>query len=191
MSATLRAAGLGVTAGTAQLLAGVDLGCEPGEFIAIVGPNGAGKSTLLKTLLGLSAPSAGTVTVGERAVGDIRGRERAGLLAWLPQRDAGVEPVRVVDRVASARFRFAGAARHLWPLPLARWTRSISVAWPSGWSTRSRVVRRSGSRWRRWRLRRRRGGSSTSRRITWTRPGRSRSIVISGRAGGPGRACWR
>ncbi len=107
MSATLHAAGLGVTAGSARLLDAVDLRAEPGEFLAVVGPNGAGKSTLLRALLGLARPASGTVTVGDRPVTTLGGRERAGLLSWLPQRDAGVEPVRVVDRVAAARFRFA------------------------------------------------------------------------------------
>ena len=107
MSGTLVAEGLGVTAGQARLLEAVTVRAEPGEFLAIVGPNGAGKSTLLKALLGLTKPSAGAVSVGGRPVADLGGRERAGVLSWLPQRDAGVEPVRVVDRVAAARFRFA------------------------------------------------------------------------------------
>ncbi|MDP6944720.1 MAG: ABC transporter ATP-binding protein, partial [Myxococcota bacterium] len=57
-------------------------------------------------LLGLLTPSEGAVTVGAHAVGALGGRARAELLSWLPQRDAGVEPLRVVDRVAAARFRF-------------------------------------------------------------------------------------
>ncbi len=106
MSVALNVDGLTVTAGAARLLGAVDLRADPGDFIAIVGPNGAGKSTLLKALLGLLSPSEGAVTVGSHAVGALGGRARAELLSWLPQRDAGVEPVRVVDRVAAARFRF-------------------------------------------------------------------------------------
>ena len=98
--------GLGVTAGKVQLLEGVELTAEPGAFVAVVGPNGAGKSTLLKTLLGLLKPATGEVSVGERQVSELSGRDRAALLSWLPQRDAGVEPVRAIDRVAAARFRF-------------------------------------------------------------------------------------
>jgi NitT/TauT family transport system ATP-binding protein len=44
------------------------LSIEPGEFCAIVGPTGCGKSTTLGMVAGLSRPSAGTVTVGGRAV---------------------------------------------------------------------------------------------------------------------------
>ena len=97
---------LSVVAGQTTLLSDVQLQAKPGDFVAIVGPNGAGKSTLLKTILGLRRPSQGSASIGKREVSSIGGRERAGLLSWLPQRDAGVEPVRVVDRVASARFRF-------------------------------------------------------------------------------------
>ncbi|WP_141204712.1 ABC transporter ATP-binding protein [Streptomyces griseorubiginosus] len=42
----------------------IDLTVRPGETIALMGRNGAGKSTLLNTLVGLVAPSTGTVRVG-------------------------------------------------------------------------------------------------------------------------------
>ena len=46
------------------------LAIPAGQVVALVGPNGAGKSTLLNLAVGLSAPSAGHVTVlGGRAAG--------------------------------------------------------------------------------------------------------------------------
>lgn len=42
---------------------GVDLAISPGEVVAFLGPNGAGKTTTLDMVLGLTAPSTGTVTV--------------------------------------------------------------------------------------------------------------------------------
>jgi ABC-type branched-subunit amino acid transport system ATPase component len=42
-------------------VAGVSLSVGEGEIIALVGPNGAGKSTLLRTVIGLEAPTAGTI----------------------------------------------------------------------------------------------------------------------------------
>ena len=43
--------------------AGIDLEIRPGEVVAFLGPNGAGKTTTIDMLLGLSDPTAGTVTV--------------------------------------------------------------------------------------------------------------------------------
>ena len=42
---------------------GVDLSIRRGEVVALLGPNGAGKTTTLDMLLGLTAPSSGTVRV--------------------------------------------------------------------------------------------------------------------------------
>ncbi|MFN8597877.1 MAG: ABC transporter ATP-binding protein [Anaerolineae bacterium] len=41
----------------------LDLAVQPGEIMGIIGHNGAGKSTTLKMIVGLIAPTSGTVTV--------------------------------------------------------------------------------------------------------------------------------
>ncbi|WEO97698.1 ATP-binding cassette domain-containing protein [Streptomyces sp. FXJ1.172] len=46
-------------------LRNVDLTVTPGETIALMGRNGAGKSTLLGSLVGLLAPTTGSVRVGD------------------------------------------------------------------------------------------------------------------------------
>jgi ABC-type glutathione transport system ATPase component len=58
----LSARGLCVRADNRLLLDRIDLDLHEGEIVTVIGPNGAGKTTLLKTLLGFTAPSAGSVT---------------------------------------------------------------------------------------------------------------------------------
>ncbi len=56
-------------------LRGLDLRVQKGEVVAIVGASGSGKSTLLNILAGYDTPSAGQVTVGERNLLRMGGRE--------------------------------------------------------------------------------------------------------------------
>ncbi len=65
----MEASGLGKRYGRTWALGECTLGIPAGQVTALVGPNGAGKTTLLNLVVGLTAPSAGTVTVlgGHRA----------------------------------------------------------------------------------------------------------------------------
>jgi len=50
-----------------EVLRGIDLEAEQGEFLALMGPSGSGKTTLLNLIGGLDRPDRGTITVaGER-----------------------------------------------------------------------------------------------------------------------------
>ena len=68
-----------------EILKGIDLKIQRGEFVAIVGASGVGKSTLLRVLMGLAAPSHGAVTM-TRAPGFDRDMalvfQDARLLPW-------------------------------------------------------------------------------------------------------------
>jgi ABC-2 type transport system ATP-binding protein len=65
----VRTRGLGKRYGSTWALQGCTLEVPRGRVTALVGANGAGKTTLLRTLVGLSAPSAGEAWVLGRRVG--------------------------------------------------------------------------------------------------------------------------
>ena len=67
----------------------LDVSLATGEVLALLGPNGGGKTTLLKTLLGLLPPKAGAVRLGERDLTHYSIRERARLIAYVPQVHTG------------------------------------------------------------------------------------------------------
>jgi len=63
----------------------LDVALGTGEVLALLGPNGGGKTTLLKTLLGLLPPKAGEVRLDGATLSARSIRERARLIAYVPQ----------------------------------------------------------------------------------------------------------
>ena len=62
--------------GKVQVMHGVSVDIDDGEFVVLVGPSGCGKSTLLRMLAGLEEISSGTVSIGDRVVNDVLPKER-------------------------------------------------------------------------------------------------------------------
>jgi zinc/manganese transport system ATP-binding protein len=80
-AAVLAVEGLTVRLGGRDVLQDVRFSIGPGQFVGLIGSNGAGKTTLLKVILGLLAPTAGTVSVcGEPHAA------RKGLVGYVPQK---------------------------------------------------------------------------------------------------------
>ena len=62
-----------------DVLRGLNLDVDAGEFIAFMGPSGSGKTTLLNLIGGLDTPSAGTVRISGDEISSLSGRR---LAAW-------------------------------------------------------------------------------------------------------------
>ena len=66
-----------------EILHGIDLTLQPGEFCAVIGPSGSGKSTLLTTIGLLDRPTAGslrihgieTTSMNDTELTDLRGHQ--------------------------------------------------------------------------------------------------------------------
>jgi multiple sugar transport system ATP-binding protein len=67
---------LKVQFGQVEILKGLDLKIDSGEFIVLVGPSGCGKSTLLNIIAGLEKPSAGRIEIGGRDVTRVAPKDR-------------------------------------------------------------------------------------------------------------------
>jgi nitrate/nitrite transport system ATP-binding protein len=97
----------GEGANRTEVLSGIDLSVEEGEFIAIVGFSGSGKTTLISSIAGLVQPDAGEIKVKGRPIAG-PGRDRGvvfqsySLMPWLSVRD---NVALAVDSVLTDRSR--------------------------------------------------------------------------------------
>jgi iron complex transport system ATP-binding protein len=94
---------LRVERGHRRVLDGVDFVVECGRWVSVVGPNGAGKTTLLHAIAGLVDPCAGRAELFGRDAGDLGVRERARLVALVPQNPIVPIGARVIDYVLLGR----------------------------------------------------------------------------------------
>jgi iron complex transport system ATP-binding protein len=102
----IKAEGVRVELGGHEIIRGVSLTVESGTWHAVIGPNGAGKSTLLRAVAGLLA-YRGDILVGGAAIRSLSIKERARLIAFVPQ-----QPQLPADTTVGAYVLF-GRTPHL------------------------------------------------------------------------------
>src|SRR3989338_4371086 len=88
-----------------SVLKNVSLNVYAGDFLIIFGPSGSGKSTLLHTLLGLEAPSSGSVFFEEKDIyrassEDDRAEYRKRFIGMVYQQPNCIKALSVVENVA-------------------------------------------------------------------------------------------
>lgn len=70
---------------SAPVLNGIDLDLHDGEIGILLGKNGSGKTTLFKNILGIDAPSGGTIRFDGEDLLKLPKRDRARRIAYVPQ----------------------------------------------------------------------------------------------------------
>ena len=78
-----------------RVLDGLDLSIKDGEMIALLGKNGAGKTTLLRLIPSFLRCTRGTISIDSVPVKDMKLRERARFMAYIPQITKSVFPYSV------------------------------------------------------------------------------------------------
>ena len=68
--------GVRKTFGTTEVLHGVSVEIDDGEFVILVGPSGCGKSTLLRMIAGLENITIGEIAIGGRVVNNVAPKAR-------------------------------------------------------------------------------------------------------------------
>jgi ABC-2 type transport system ATP-binding protein len=99
VSVVLRVSALGRRYGELDALRDVSFNADAGELIAVVGPNGAGKTTLLSIVVGIQAPSAGTVDRGADRTSPAPTRPARSRVGWAPQAPALYSKLSVAENL--------------------------------------------------------------------------------------------
>ena len=92
--------------GAVPVLHDVSLEVGQGDFICFVGPNGAGKTTMLRVMTHYFQPSEGRALIDGRSERMLAPRERARLVALVPQTEDMVFPFSVRAMVLLGRYPY-------------------------------------------------------------------------------------
>ncbi len=106
--ASVTLSGVRKSFGSTEVVHGVDVGVEDGEFCVLVGPSGCGKSTLLRMIAGLEEISGGRIAIGERVVNGVAPKERD--IAMVFQNYALYPHMSVYDNMAFS-LKLAGESK--------------------------------------------------------------------------------
>ena len=64
--------------GTVEVLRGIDMTVEAGEFAVVMGPSGSGKTTLLNLLAGIDTPDSGSILIEGTDISGMSDRQLTG-----------------------------------------------------------------------------------------------------------------
>ena len=104
----LRVAGISAGYGEKAVLRSVEFTLRAGECAALLGPNGSGKTTLLRTISGVLAPQTGSIELLGRPLTSLSPRQRARMVAVVPQRGQLPQGLTARQMVLLGRFAHLG-----------------------------------------------------------------------------------
>jgi len=87
-------------------ITGLTLSVGEAEFIGLLGANGSGKSTIMKLGSGILKPQAGSVSLWGSALHDLKSRDRAKLISYLPQTLDVTVPFTVKELVSMGLYPY-------------------------------------------------------------------------------------
>jgi branched-chain amino acid transport system ATP-binding protein len=111
----LQLEGVNTFYGKSHILRDVSLTVHDKEIVALLGRNGAGKSTLLKTIIGVSAPASGSITLGAEPLARQPSAEiaRRGV-AYVPQGRGLFAGMSVAENMELGRLKRRNQAGSYW-----------------------------------------------------------------------------
>ncbi|MDR1471427.1 MAG: ABC transporter ATP-binding protein [Synergistaceae bacterium] len=107
---SLEVSDLSLTLEGRAILRGIAFSADAGDFICVVGRNGAGKSTLFKCIAGIYRNFSGAVGVGGRRLPSLGERDRARMIAYVPQSAPSNIPYTVREFMEMSRYSWRGVS---------------------------------------------------------------------------------
>jgi iron complex transport system ATP-binding protein len=89
----------------------VSMSLPRGAMGALIGANGSGKSTLIRLIAGLLAPAGGEIIFAGAPLSTLHPRERAKVIAYVPQSTSNVFPFTALEVVLTGRSPYSGRFR--------------------------------------------------------------------------------
>ena len=123
-NALLRLSGLEKSIEGTQILRGISLDVQPGEFVTLLGPSGCGKTTTLRIIAGLLSPDAGTVSLDGRDITNLAPEKRDVNTVF---QNYALFPHMNVEKNISYGLRVRGVKKPEWQRRVAEMLRLVQL----------------------------------------------------------------
>ncbi|MCS7233655.1 MAG: ABC transporter ATP-binding protein [Synergistetes bacterium] len=95
------------------IIKNINFSLKEGDILVLLGPNGSGKSTVIKTMSGILKPFKGNIMFNDTDLISLKPRDRAKIIATLPQSLSFDFPFSVEEVVAMGRYPHHGKGKEI------------------------------------------------------------------------------